>query len=172
MAAENRAKLTVREIALMGVMTALLEAAVHIMAPLPNVEPVTLLVILYTLFLGKKVIYILAAYILFEGCWYGFNIWWISYLYIWPLLAFLTYLFRKEQSVWFWSILAGIFGLLFGSLCSIPYFFIGGSAAGFAWLVAGIPFDVIHCAANFVLCMVLFVPLNRILKQLITSPVP
>lgn len=163
---DHTRKLTVREIALMGVMTAMLEVAVHIMAPLPNVEPVTLLVILYSLFFGPKVFYILAAYLLFEGCWYGFGLWWIMYTYIWPLLAILTCIFRKKDSLWFWCLLSGSFGLFFGALSSIPYFFIGGPAAAFAYWVAGIPFDLIHCVSNAVLCLVLFVPLNHILKQL------
>lgn len=165
MEADNR-KLTVKETALMGAMTALLEVSVHIMASLPNVEPVTLLVILYTLFFGKKVIYILTAYLLFEGCWYGFGIWWFTYAYTWPLLALLAYLFRRQKSVWFWSLLSGTFGLMFGALSAVPYFFIGGAALAFSWWIAGIPYDFIHCMSNAVLCMTLFVPLNRILNQL------
>jgi energy-coupling factor transport system substrate-specific component len=158
--------LTTREIAVMGLMIAILEASVHAMAAIPNVEPVTLLLMLYTLFLGGKVIYVLAAYLLLEGCFYGFGLWWLSYLYIWPLLAFLTYLFRKQQSVWVFAILSGLFGLFFGALCSIPYLFIGGISAAFAWWVAGIPFDLIHCVSNFLLCLALFPPLRYILKRL------
>lgn len=159
-------KLKTKEIALMGMMTALLEAAVHAMAVLPNIEPVTLLIILYTLFFGKKVVYILLAYLFFEGCWYGFGLWWAGYVYIWPLLAFLTYLFRRQRSRWFWSILAGAFGLCFGALCALPYFFIGGPASAFAWWVSGIPFDLIHCVSNVLLCLILFAPLNRVLSRL------
>lgn len=162
----TRTRMTITDIALMGVMTALLEVSVHVMAPLPNVEPVTLLVILFTLFFGKKVFYVLAAYLLFEGSFYGFGLWWISYVYIWPLLALLTLLFRKNESVWFWSLLSGGYGLFFGALCSLPYFLIGGPAAAFTWWVAGIPYDLIHAISNTVLCLVLFIPLNRALKQL------
>lgn len=163
------ARLTVREIALMGAMTALLEASVHIMAPLPNIEPVTLLIILYTLFLEKKVIYVLAAYLLLEGCFYGFGIWWIMYSYIWPFLALLTYLFRRKKSLWFWCILSGAFGLLFGSLCSLAYLFTGGAYAAFTWWVSGIPYDLIHCASNIVLCLVLFTPLKNVLGRVKTA---
>lgn len=164
--AGQQKSLTIKEIALMGAMTAMLEVSVHIMASLPNVEPVTLLVILYTLFWGKKIVYILAAYLIFEGCWYGFGLWWGTYAYIWPILAFFTYLLRRHTSIWTWSILAGAFGLMFGALCSIPYFFIGGPAAAFTWWVAGIPYDLIHCASNAAICLALFPPLDHILKQL------
>ncbi|MCM1326440.1 MAG: hypothetical protein NC094_03575 [Bacteroidales bacterium] len=166
MNADNPPKLTVREVALMGIMTAILEVSVHLLAPLPNVEPVTLLVILYTLVLGKRVSYVLTAYILFEGFAYGFGVWWLSYLYIWPLLAVIAFLFRKRTSPWVFSIIAGSFGLCFGMLCSLPYLFIGGPIAAFNWWVAGIPYDLIHCAANFILCLAFFTPLLRLLKRL------
>jgi energy-coupling factor transport system substrate-specific component len=159
--------LTTREIAVMGVMIAVLEAAVHAMAALPNVEPVTLLLILYTLFLGRKVIYVVAAYLLLEGCFYGFGVWWIAYLYIWPLLTFLTYLLRRQQSAWIFAILSGLFGLFFGALCSIPYCFIGGISYGFSWWVAGIPYDLIHCVSNFILCLVLFQPLKKCMERIL-----
>ncbi len=165
MGTDKAAKITVREIASMGIMIALLEVSVHLLAPLPNVEPVSLLVILYTLILGKKVGYILAAYLLLEGFAYGFGIWWVSYLYVWPLLAMITFMFRRQTSPWFFGILSGGFGLCFGMLCSIPYLFLGGPAAAFSWWVAGIPYDLIHCAANFLLCLAFFTPLHRLLKQ-------
>lgn len=160
-------KLTTREIAVMGLMVAVLEASVHAMAAIPNVEPVTLLLMLFTLFLGKRVIYVLAAYLLLEGCFYGFGLWWIMYLYIWPLLTFLTYLLRRQRSVWIFASLSGLFGLFFGALCSIPYLFIGGISGAFAWWVAGIPFDLIHCVSNFLLCLVLFLPLRRCLERVL-----
>jgi energy-coupling factor transport system substrate-specific component len=156
----TKQKLTTKEIAVMGLMIAVLEASVHAMAAIPNVEPVTLLLMLYTLFLGKKVVYVLVAYLLLEGGFYGFGLWWIAYLYIWPLLTFLTYLLRRQRSVWVFAILSGLFGLFFGALCAIPYFFIGGLSSAFAWWVAGIPFDLIHCVANFLLCLILFPPLR------------
>ena len=163
---KSASKLTIKELAILGVMTTLLIVSVHALAPLPNVEPVTVLVILFTLSRGKRAGYILAAYLLLEGCWYGFGLWWIMYAYIWPFLALLTWLLRRQQSVWFWSLLASAFGLFFGAMCSIPYLFIGGPSMAFTWWVAGIPYDLIHCLSNGILCMVLFHPLNRVLERL------
>lgn len=166
---KSNSRLTIRDLALMGVMTTLLIVSVHALAPIPNVEPVTLLVILYTLFWGKRIGYILTAYLLLEGCFYGFGLWWIMYAYLWPLLALLTYLMRRQKSVWFWSLLSGAFGLFFGALCSIPYLFIGGPSMAFTWWVAGIPYDLIHCLSNGILCMVLFLPLSHALSRLKAS---
>lgn len=162
-------KLTTKDIALMGVMIATLEAAKLALSFLPNVELVTLFIILYTLFFGKRIFYVIFAFLLIEGCIYGFGIWWIMYLYIWPLLAILTRLFQKQKSVWFWSVLSGLYGLFFGALCSIPYLFLGGWHTAFAWWIAGIPMDILHCISNFVLCLVLFVPLSTVLHKVNTN---
>lgn len=160
-----KGKLTARDIAEIGVMIGALEAAKHALAFLPNVELVTLFIILYTLSFKDKIVFVIPAFILLEGCWYGFGLWWVMYAYIWPLLALFTYLLRKQESVWVFSVLSGAFGLGFGALCSVPYFFIGGGRTAFAWWVAGIPFDIIHGISNFVLCRVLFLPLKNVCKR-------
>lgn len=162
---KDKMKLTTKDIALIGVMIATLEAAKMALSFLPNVELVTLLIILYTLFFGYRIFYAIFAFILIEGCLYGFGLWWFMYAYIWPLLAGITYLFRKQQSIWFWSVISGVFGLFYGALCSITYLFTGGPQTAFAWWIAGIPFDLIHCEANFVLCLVLFLPLRSVLQK-------
>lgn len=159
-------KLNVKNIALLGVMIAILEVAKNVLAFLPNVELVSLLIILYSLYLGKRIFLVVPAFVLIEGCIYGFGLWWIMYLYTWPLLAVLTMLFKKQDSVWFWSILSGVFGLFYGALSAIPYLFLGGFQTAFSWWIAGIPFDIIHCVSNFVLCLILFKPLRNVMRRM------
>lgn len=154
---------------MIGMMVAMIEAAKTALAAIPNVELVSLLIILFTLFFGKKIIYVIGAFVLVEGLIYGFGIWWVMYLYAWPLLAYVTWLFRKQTSVWVFAAVSGVFGLLFGALCSIPYFFIGGWNMGFSWWIAGIPYDLIHGVSNFVVCLILFVPLRKVLGKLNTE---
>lgn len=159
----SKTKLTVKDIALIGVMIATIEVAKNALAFIPNVELVSLLIILYTLFFGWKILFVIPAFILLEGCIYGFGLWWIMYLYVWPLLALLTRIFRKQESPWFWATLSGFFGLGFGALCAIPYIFLSGPKGAFAWWVAGIPYDIVHCVSNFIICAVLFRPLSKAL---------
>ena len=162
----KKSKITVKDVVVAGMMLATLEVAKNALAFLPNVELVTLLIILYTLFFGKKVYAVIPGFILLEDCIYGFGLWWIMYLYVWPLLALITYHFREQTSVWFWSLLSGFFGLAFGGLCAIPYIFLSGFKSAFAWWISGIPYDILHCVSNFVLCMVLFSPLKNALKKI------
>ncbi|MCM1283409.1 MAG: hypothetical protein NC180_11710 [Muribaculaceae bacterium] len=158
--------ITTRDITLIGLMIATIEIAKRSLAFVPNVELVSFLIILYTLYFGKRIFYALPAFLLLEGVSYGFGLWWFMYLYIWPMLAGLVLLFRKQTSVWFWSILSALFGLAFGALCSIPYIFLSGPKAAFTWWVAGIPYDVIHCISNFAVCLILYLPLSKLLTKL------
>lgn len=162
----NRAFLTTKDIAVIGVMTATLEAVKVSLSFLPNVELVTLLIILYTLFLGWKAVIAVFAFVGVECLVWGLGIWTVMYLYIWPLLVLLTLLLRRQKSVWVFSILSGLFGLFFGAFCSIPYLFIGGPHMALTWWISGIPYDIIHCISNFILCMVLFTPLRAALKKI------
>ena len=128
-------KLQTRDIVIIGMMVAMIEAAKLSLAAIPNVELVSFLIILFTLFFGPKILYAIGAFVLIEGILYGFGIWWIMYLYAWPLLALVTWLFRKQTSVWVFALISGVFGLLFGALCSIPYFVIGGWKMAFSWWI-------------------------------------
>lgn len=163
---KSKTKITVRDIAITGMMIATIEVAKNALAFIPNVELVSLLVILFTLYFGKKILFVIPAFILLEGCIYGFGLWWIMYLYVWPFLALITYIMRKQESVWVWAIMSGSFGLAFGALCSIPYIVLSGPKAAFAWWVSGIPFDILHCVSNFVLCLVLFKPLSKVMRKM------
>lgn len=152
-------KLQTKDIAIIGVMSALLIVLQVGLAFLPNIELVSLLIILSTLFLGWKTLYIIYIFVLVEGLIYGFSLWWINYLYVWTILMLITMIFKNKKSPFFWAILSGAFGLSFGALCTVPYFFIGGLPMAIATFISGIPFDVIHCIANYIIALALFKPL-------------
>ena len=150
---------------MMGILTAIVLVAQVAMGFLPNIELVTLLFILYTLIFGKKVFLIIYTFVLLEGIIYGFGTWWFNYLYVWSVQAVVTLLFRKQTSVVFWSILSGFYGLTFGALCAVIYFFIGGPSAAFSYWISGIAYDIPHCIGNVVLCLMLYKPLRFILEK-------
>ena len=167
---KHKSRITAKDLCIMGIMVAIIEVCKTFLSVLPNIELTTFWIIMFTLFWGRKVAYVVPAFILLEGCIYGFGTWWIMYLYAWPLLVFVTWLFRKQESVWFWSMLSAMFGFSFGLLCSLVYFVIGLSQgdvfAGFTWWVAGIPMDMIHGIGNFVLMLVLYKPIGSLLGRL------
>ncbi|MBQ7816890.1 MAG: hypothetical protein IJ339_06020, partial [Oscillospiraceae bacterium] len=137
-------KLTTRDIAFIGMAIAVIEVCKIALQGIPNVETTTFWIIMFTLILGRKMLFVIPAFILIEGCIYGFGLWWIMYIYAWPLLAFIAWCVRKTDSVIIYSLISGFFGLFFGTLCTLPYLVTGGAAAAFAYWVSGLGFDITH----------------------------
>lgn len=137
------------------------------MASLPNIHLVAMFIILATLLFSWKALYSVAIFVMLEGLIYGFGIWWLSYLYIWPVLVVVAVFFRANDSALFWAVIAGVHGLCFGALCAIPYLFIGGWQAAASYWIAGIPFDLMQCAGNFVLTLLLLMPLKKLSLKLL-----
>ena len=159
------AKISVREVVLFVVLGALTFAAKYAMSFLPNIEPVSLMVMLFVVVFGRKWVYPVYLYIAMEILFYGISLWNINYLYIWAVLALAAGCMKKMQHPLGWAILSGAFGLLFGALCGIVDIFIGGFGYAAAKWVSGIPFDIAHCAGNFVIALLLFVPMRRLLEK-------
>lgn len=171
---QNKNSITVRDIVNLGLMVALIEVCKSALLFLPNIEMTSFFIVMFMLYYGRKAYLVIPAFIFIEGCLYGFGIWWIMYLYAWPLLAVVARIFRKQNSALFWSVVSSLFGLSFGFLCSFPYFFIGLSSGGirsglttqFSWWVAGIPWDITHGVGNFVIMFVLYKPVSEILRRI------
>ena len=151
---------------LFAVLGALTFAAKYVMSFLPNIEPVSLMVMLFAVVFGKKWAYPVYLYVLMEILFYGISLWNINYLYVWAVLAMCAYFLRDMESPWGWALLSGSFGLLFGALCGIVDVFVGGGAYAVTKWVSGIPFDIAHCAGNFVIALLLFRPLRGLMEKL------
>lgn len=159
-------RVTTGEVALFGLLGGLTFSAKVAMMGLPNIEPVSLMVMLFAVTFGIKAVYPIYVYILMEFLLYGLNLWSINYLYIWLVLAVGAWLLRSVRNPLAWALLSGAFGLLFGALCLPVYLITGGPAFALTWWVNGIPFDLLHGAGNFVIALVLFAPMRKLLEQL------
>ena len=162
----KKAALTLREVVLFGVLGALTFALQVVMGPLPNIEPVSLLVLLFAAVFGWKCLYPVYVFVVMEILFYGLGLWNVNYLYIWAVPALAGVALRKMESPLGWAMVSGIYGLAFGALCGIVDLFIGGWAYALAKWASGIPFDVLHCAGNFGIALILFKPLRSVLEKL------
>ncbi|MBR5093840.1 MAG: hypothetical protein IK095_01970, partial [Oscillospiraceae bacterium] len=115
-------KFSAREICVLALLAALIFAAKFALASVPNINLNAPLMILATVFFGWKALCAVWIYVLLEGLVFGFHVWWVSYVFIWPLLVALALLFRRNGSAWIWAAVAGFWGLCFGPLMYIPYF--------------------------------------------------
>ena len=134
---------------------------------IPNIETCSILFVLFARRFGWKTLGMVAVFNLLEGVVYGFDpSWWIAYWYVWPLLVFLGIIFRQQKSPLFWAPALGLFGLSFGTLMAVPYLFMYNWPTALAMWSNGIVFDLVHAAGNFVIALVLFVPLDRVFDKL------
>ncbi len=159
-------KITLRQIALFGMLGALTFGAKVAMSGLANIEPVSLMVMLFAVIFGWKCLYPIYLYVLMEVMLYGINLWNINYLYVWTLLALAAMAMKRLQHPVWWALLSGVFGMAFGLLCSPVYAAIGGWDYALRWWLSGIAFDIPHAIGNFVIALVLFVPLRKLLTRL------
>ncbi len=155
-------------------MGALIFAAKFALASLPNININAPLMILTAVFFGWKALYSVGIYVMLEGLIFGFHVYWVSYVFIWPLLIVAAMFFRRfelfqgERAALPWAVVAAFWGLLFGPLMYIPWFCIMGGWKGyFAMWISGIPFDLVHCAGNFAGTLALYWPLYKVMAALV-----
>ncbi|MEE0800858.1 MAG: hypothetical protein U0L91_06210 [Gemmiger sp.] len=159
-------RLTTRQVVLSGLMGALLMVLKEVLASVPGIEPVTLLILLYTLELPALAPWAVAVFVVLEFVLYGFGLWSWMYLYIWLVPIVLARLLRSMDSALGWAVVSGAYGLAFGALCAPVYLFTQGPGGAVAWWIAGIPTDVGHCIGNFFVMLLLYRPLRRTLHAI------
>ena len=164
----KHSKLTIRELVIFGVLGALTFAMKLAMAALPNVEPVTLTLMVYGAVFGLKALYPAYVYVVLEILYFGLGIWNFNYLYIWVIPVVLAIAFRSVKQGLLWAVISGTYGLLFGALCAPVDVLIGGFGYAVTKWISGIPFDIAHGIGNFCIALVLFVPLRKLLEKLYT----
>ena len=101
-------KLKTRELVLAALLAALLIAAKQAMSFIPNFEPVTLLLILYTLHFPRMTPLIIYVFVTVQVLLYGFNVWVYMYLYIWIILYAVVRLLARWGSYPLWIIVAAL----------------------------------------------------------------
>ena len=168
----------ITDIAYIGMAVALIESCKVALAFLPNIELTSFWLVMFTLLLGGKALFIVPIFVAIEASLYGPHVWVIMYLYVWPILMIASLISRKNDSALFWALLSGFFGLAFGALCTpaqVIFFnhvktLEAGLKAGFAWWIAGIPYDVVHGIGNFTIMLVLYRPIRIAINRLGSAP--
>jgi len=161
----DKGKLTLRQIALFGMLGALTFGAKVAMSGLPNIEPVSLFVMVFGAVFGLKALYPVYVYVAMEILLYGIGTWNLMYVYVWAILAVIAWLMRGSSN-FVMALVSGVFGLGFGALCAPVDFLLGDIGYVITKWISGIPFDVAHCAGNFVIALLLYEPLRKLLTKL------
>lgn len=166
----TRARLTVREITVFAMLGALMFAGKKLMEWVPNVHPLTLLTVVYTLAYRKKGIIPVLVYLVLDTAVTGGITWLVPYYYIFPLCWLCTLALPTNLPKWgaqiCYTLVCTLFGLLFGTLYAPWQMLMYGLSFEkmLAWIAFGIPYDVIHAIGNFAASFLVFPLLNLLQK--------
>ena len=163
-------KLTIRDVAVFAMLGALMFAGKKIMEFLPNVHPVALLTMVYTVAYRRRGIFPVIVYLLLETAFGGF-LWTVPYYYIFPLCYVATLLVpaglsRGKRQICY-TVICTFFGIAFGCLYAPWQAVMWGLSfeKTLAWIAAGLYFDIIHAVGNFALSFAI-IPLAEALVQI------
>ncbi len=162
-------KLTVKDIALFGMLGALMFASDLMMEALPNIHLIGAFIVAVTTVYRTKALFPIYIYVLLNGIYSGFSLWWVPYLYVWTVLWMFVMLLPKKMPVKIAPIVymcvSAAHGFLFGIIYSPSQLLLLGLdfQGMLSWIAAGIPFDIVHGISNFI-CGLLIVPIIKVLK--------
>lgn len=167
-------KVSIQKITLLAFMTALCQVSRQLFQFLPNIQPVTVILIILTLTLGVNDTLIVAVLsIILSNVTLGMGVWTIAQIVSFCGVVLVTGLitkpfFNKIPFV-FMLCYAGFTGYLYGFLISLiqaPFF---GIQNFWIYYASGIPFDTLHAIGNsgfyLVLAPVLFPLLEKFLNK-------
>ncbi len=162
-------KLKLREIIIFALLGVIMFISKLIMEVLPNVHLIGAFTVAFTVIYRRKALYPIYVFVFLTGIYGGFNLWWLPYLYIWTILWGVVMLLPKKMpdavAAVVYIVVCGLHGLLFGTLYAPAQALMFGLnfEQTLAWIVAGLPYDLIHCVSNL-LAGVLILPIVKILK--------
>lgn len=163
-------KINIKETAVFGILIALMYSSKVILDALPNIHLIGVLIVAATAVFRKKALFVIYGFVLLTGLLSGFATWWIPYLYIWTVLWGMVMLIPKKTPEKFLPIVymavCSLHGFLYGVLYAPSQALIFGLDFNgmLTWILAGLPFDIIHGISNFI-CGLLIFPIIKILKR-------
>ena len=166
-------KLSVKELAVFGMLGTLMCISKYVMEFLPNMHLLAVFTVAFTVVFRKKALYPIYVFVFLVGLFSGFSVWWLPYLYIWAVLWGAIMLIPKninpKIAPFVYIAVCSLHGFLYGTIYAPAQALLFGLdfKGTVAWIVAGLPFDMVHGFSNLILG-VLIVPIIKVLKKLKT----
>ena len=161
--------------AIFSMLAALMFCSKVIMDALPNIHLLGMFIMVYTRVFRMKALIPIYLFIFMTGLYGGFGLWWIPYLYIWAILWGAAMLLPRRMPKRLAAIvcpaICAIHGFAYGTLYAPAQALIFGLdfEGMIAWIIAGLPFDLLHGLGNLVAGL-LILPLSELLLRLEKRP--
>lgn len=154
-----------------AMLAALMFASKVAFEALPNIHPIAMFIMVFTVVYRVRALIPLYLFILLSGLYYGFSLWWIPYLYIWAVLWAATMLLPvnmpTKAAVIVYPLVCALFGLAYGTLYAPAQAIMFGYdfSTTIKWIIAGLPYDALHGLGNLGMGLLVY-PLSKTLMRL------
>ena len=164
-------KRKVFEIVLFSSLGVIMVVSDLLMDMLPNIHILGALIMAYTIVYRVKALIPIYVYAFLTLIISGFAFWSIPYFYIWTVLWGMTMLLPKNMpqkiAVPVYMVVCALHGFLFGTLYAPSQALLFGLNFNgmVAWIIAGIPADIIHGVSNLLmgtLIIPLAIPMRKV----------
>lgn len=156
--------LSVKNLTLLSMLIALSVVGRITFTFLPNVQPMTAIIVITSLFLGPIYGMVVAVFgSVLSNLVMGMGLWTIGQIVAWGIIGLISGAFREYRDripVILLAIYAVFCGFLYGFVISIPLYLFSGKFL--AYYLAGLPFDMSHAIGNGVFFLILY-PILRLL---------
>ncbi len=168
---KSKSRRLVTDMCIFAMLGAVMLVSKLIMELLPNIHLLGMLTVVYTIVYRTRALIPIYVYIFLNGIYAGFNLWWLPYLYIWAILWGAVMLLPKNLpdrlGAFIYPLVCALHGLAFGALYAPAQAIMFGLdfRGTAAWIIAGLPYDLIHMASNFAIGL-LIIPMKNVLLRL------
>ncbi len=163
-------RVNIKELAVFGMLGAVMCVSKFLTEWLPNIHLLGVFTVAITVVYRQKALYPLYTFVFLIGLCYGFPTWWLPYIYLWAVLWGATMLLPRNISEkikpFLYIGVCALHGFLYGTLYAPSQALLFGLdfKGMVTWIIAGLPWDLVHGVSNFV-CGWLIVPIIMVLKQ-------
>ncbi|SEA60198.1 energy-coupling factor transport system substrate-specific component [Thalassobacillus cyri] len=162
------------KITLIALLASLAVVGRYAFAFLPNVQPVTAIIIIAGFWLGPLFAVILALLTTFlSNVFLGMGIWTVWQVIAWAVIGLMSGLIGRYWSnipLLFLSAFGAFSGLFYGFVLSVTMYKYSGSFL--AYYLAGLPFDIYHAAGNAIFIVLLSPVLSRLFERYYKQWIP
>lgn len=168
---KTRGRISTKDMTVFAMLGTLMLVSKLLLEWAPNIHLVGMLTVTYTVVYRVKALIPIYVYVFMLGLYYGFDLWWIPYLYIWTVLWAASMLIpaniNDKAAVIVYPIVCALHGLLFGTLYAPAQAIIFGLdfKGMLSWIAVGFPWDLIHAAGNFAAGF-LILPCAKLIRKL------
>ena len=163
---------TLLELVLFAMFGALMFCSKLLMEAFPNIHLLGMFTMMLTVVFRVKALIPIYIYVLLNGVFAGFDLWWFPYLYIWTILWGITMLIPKNISpkaaCIVYPAICALHGFAYGALYAPAQAVMFGFNFNqtLAWIATGIPFDIIHGVSNIFTGLLIY-PFSELVKKLL-----